>query len=206
MPTDDQEPFDVAQGMPSYTGQQIKDNAGRQPPPPPPGKPMQPPAAPGGLFEGIEQKERRQRTPEEKAGAAQKRKDTIMGDRFESPNIRPISPDQWKEWAKSLSIKHGHWARELDKWLQDKGFKGITDPKLPPKYKGYVDELMNESAPHWFEQSKHRHRKPDGAAPPNDPKSDTFSPPRSELKEFGPEIGILGGREMGGDDEEAMLG
>jgi hypothetical protein len=182
---------------------------GDAPMPPPPPSPMNktpnalPPAG-GGLFDDIPEKHRKTLSPEEKAQATQRRKDTMRTDREVGENVDfPHTPDEYKSWAKSLNIKHYQWATELDKWLQGRGFTGIMDPKLGEKEQKAVRDLMIQTAPHWYRSGKGKiHRKP-GESTPNDPKSDEFVPPgkKSELQDVPGAVSALGGRMM--EDEDA---
>ena len=115
--------------------------------------------------------------------------------------MAPKSPDEWKGWAKSLSIEHYKYATELDKWLQGRGFTGIVDPKLGPKEKKAVNDLLDKTLAHWYNSTHHPRHKKSGDTP-NDPKSDTFTPPgkKSELGDVPSAVSALGGRMMEDED------
>lgn len=148
------------------------------------------------LFEGETAPPKTTRSREEREKSSQKRKDTIGMDQFEALNTFPKDTNQLRDWAESLSDSNKRNAIELDLELQKRGFKGLLDPKLPPKAKAAVERLFMDSSGHYHEQNKPKHAPPSRKTP-----KDLLDDKQSEnLQDVPQAVSALGGMMMEGED------
>lgn len=125
----------------------------------------------------------------------------------------PKDDKELTDWYGSLSPQHQEMANQLQEALKAGGYKGWLDPKIKGKLLETRNYLFDLTAQHWqhkrpeyLKQQKEFRKKRTGSEGEEEFFGRPSTPQKSELKDFGPEIGMLGGRAMGGEEEEAEVG